>query len=603
MVNEQAVRVLAGIGLSLFAIGLVAASAILQSADWLPAVDSEAGQSLLKNYNTTSHLLFLLLLSLSCGWLLRMAATHRRDHAQGGSTEPSLWAKLIVAPQRHPIVTALFAGYSVAMVRQASWFYKEIIGWYKDIVGGHLLDNFSLRWGFVTETMFRNDFRFFPLAHQDLHLLSWFTPYVNVWMLVNAAELFTIVVIGAKTAERLGCKVKQPATVLAFSILFLFDAATGFTFFQFIYSERIVVLLLSLFCFYYTRFFQNSQTSDQYLCLLTALLGLFFKDTGFLLFTVPAFTVLIAGCMGLVDGRPQPRRAAIREWLQAYELELCLCGLTLVLAVCFFYLSYLPSLYAGVEAYDSHLRWSRFEPDLRLTVLALTVLVRTVQIFRGKLVFSSLDAFNVGGITYALGLFAMVGFRSSNYMALPVQFASTLNLVVVANWFIGWMHNRGVNMRTLGVGTVVGCSALIGLEHLERQNFAHRITKMQIAQDSWVKTLDRMDQISRQALMDGEEINIIYSKSWFRNRGHLERLRFNRLIYYDIDLQTYTVVDGTNKGSAYKPQPGDFLLNIDTGKRLKNSSIDMAPYDKIWDYDDRESNGKIYRRRQPMQNE
>ena len=50
-------------------------------------------------------------------------------------------------------------------------------------------------------------------------------------------------------------------------------------------------------------------------------------------------------------------------------------------------------------------------------------------------------------------------------------------------------------------------------------------------------------------------------------------------------------------------QPGDFLLNIDTGKRLKNSSMDMAAYDKIWDYDDRESNGKIYRRRQPMQNE
>ena len=256
-----------------------------------------------------------------------------------------------------------------------------------------------------------------------------------------------------------------------------------------------------------------------------------------------------------------------------------------------------------MEAYDSHLRWSRFEPDLRLTVLALTLLVRTVQIFRGKLVFSALDAFNVGGITYALGLFAMVGFRSSNYMALPVQFASTLNLVVVANWSIHWMHTRGVNMRTLGVGTVAACSGLIGLEHLERQNFAHRITKMQIAQDSWVKTLERMDQISRQALMDGEDINIIYSKSWFRNRGHLERLRFNRLIYYDIDLQTYTVVDGTDKGSTYKPQLGDFLLDIDTGKRLKNSSMDMAAYDKIWDYDDRESNGKIYRRRQSMQNE
>ena len=69
--------------------------------------------------------------------------------------------------------------------------------------------------------------------------------------------------------------------------------------------------------------------------------------------------------------------------------------------------------------------------------------------------------------------------------------AATLNLVVVAHWSIGWMHTRRVNMRTLGVGTVVGCSALVGLEHLERQNFAHRITKMQIAQDSWVKTWTR----------------------------------------------------------------------------------------------------------------
>ena len=134
------------------------------------------------------------------------------------------------------------------MIHESSWFYKEIISWYKDILGGHLLDNFTMRWSFVKETMFRNDFRFFPLAHQDLHLLSWFTPYVNIWMLFNAAELFTIVVVGAKTAELLSGKMKRAPTLLTFSILFLFDAATGFTFFQFIYSERIVVLLLSLFC-------------------------------------------------------------------------------------------------------------------------------------------------------------------------------------------------------------------------------------------------------------------------------------------------------------------------------------------------------------------
>ena len=603
MVNARALRLLGSLGVGMLAVGLLASNAIQHSAKRLPAPDSAAGQSLLWNYNTTSHLLFLLLLILSCGWLLRLAATHRTENSPAGSTEPSLWTQLIDAPRRHPIVTALFAGYTVVMVRQASWFYKEIIGWYKDIINGHLLDNFSLRWSFVQETMFRNDFRFFPLSHQDLHLLSWLTPYVSVWMLVNAAELFIIVAAGAKTAERLGGSIKQTPTLLAFSILFLFDAATGFTFFQFIYSERIVVLLLSLFCFYYTRCLQTNRTSDKYLCLLTALLGLFFKDTGFLLFTVPAFTVLFAGCMGRVEGRPRPRRRAFRDWMQAYDLELCLCGLTLVLAVCFLYLSYLPSLYAGVDAYDSHLRWSQFEPDLRLKVLSLTVLVRAVQVFRGRLAFSALDAFNVGGMTYALGLFAMVGFRSSNYMALPVQFASTLNLVVLAHWLVGWLHTRGIKTQTLSLGTVVACSGWIGMEHLERRDFAHRINKMQIAQDSWVKTLDQMDQISQQALENGEEVNIIYSKSWFRNRGHLERLKFNRLIYYDLDLQTYTVIAGTDRGANYEPQAGDFLLNIDTGRRLDNNGFNMSPYQKIWDYNDRESNGKIYRRLKKTSNE
>ena len=603
MFNARALRLLASLGLSLLAVGLLASNAIQHSAKWLPTPDSAAGQALLRTYNTTSHLLFLLLLILSCGWLLRLAASHRRDNSPEGSTEPSLWTQLIDALRRHPIVTCLFAGYTVVMVRQASWFYKEIIGWYKDIINGHLLDNFSLRWSFVQETMFRNDFRFFPLSHQDLHLLSWFTPYVSVWMLFNAAELFIIVVLGAKTAERLGGSITQTPTLLAFSILFLFDAATGFTFFQFIYSERIVVLLLSLFCFYYTRCFQTNRTSDKYLCLLTALLGLFFKDTGFLLFTVPAFTTLLAGCMGRIESRPRPRRRAFREWMQAYDLELCLCGLTLVLAVCFLYLSYLPSLYAGVDAYDSHLRWSKFEPDLRLMVLSLTVLVRTVQVFRGRLAFSALDAFNVSGMTYALGLFAMVGFRSSNYMALPVQFVSTLNLVVLAQWLVGLLHTRGLKTRSLSLGTVIACSVWIGTEHLERRDFSHRINKMHIAQDSWVKTLDQMNQISQEAIENGEEVNIIYAKSWFRNRGHLERLKFNRLIYYDLDLHTYTVIAGTGRGANYEPQAGDFLLNIDTGRRLDKIGFDMNPYQKIWDYNDRESNGKIYRRLEKNSNE
>ena len=145
------------------------------------------------------------------------------------------------------------------MVRQASFFYKKIIGWHEDILQSHLLDNFSLRWSFIKETMFRNDFRFFPLSHKDLHILSWLTLYVSIWILVNAIELFTIIIIQAKTARLLSEKEPRRETYLVFNILFLFHSATGFTFFQFIYSDGIVVLLLSLFAFYFTRSFQYNQ--------------------------------------------------------------------------------------------------------------------------------------------------------------------------------------------------------------------------------------------------------------------------------------------------------------------------------------------------------
>ena len=78
--------------------------------------------------------------------------------------------------------------YGIAMVDQMSWFYIEIVGWYDSVLDDNLLNNFSLRHYFVKETMRHNDFQFFPLAHQGLHFLSWFTPYVKAWAIVSIAE-------------------------------------------------------------------------------------------------------------------------------------------------------------------------------------------------------------------------------------------------------------------------------------------------------------------------------------------------------------------------------------------------------------------------------
>ena len=299
-----------------------------------------------------------------------------------------------------------------------------------------------------------------------------------------------------------------------------------------------------------------------------------------MLFTIPAFTVIAPGSAGLLTNKPGLHGNGQRKWFEAYRLALCLIGLLLVLSVSYLYLSYLPSQHAGVDAYDSHLRWSRFEPDWRLTTLAGMAITRTMLIIKRWASFSALDALNAGAIAYAFGLFAMLGFRSSNYMALPVQFIATLNLVVLLIWICAWLEGKVQAASMVSIEAIVASTALISIEHLGRKDFLHLISKMHSNEDSCFKTLDQMDVISQNALLQGKEINIIYSKSWFRNRGHIEALKYNRLIFYNHDIGTYTFMDRTGMGSAYAPKKGDYLLKIDTGKRFEKFGFDMTSYKK-----------------------
>ena len=96
--------------------------------------------------------------------------------------------------------------------------------------------------------MFRNDFRFFPLSHQDLHILGWLTPYASIWMLVNAAELFKICILSTKTAGELSNRSNRNEILMIFSILFWLDAATGFTYPSlFTAKESLLFCLQSIF--------------------------------------------------------------------------------------------------------------------------------------------------------------------------------------------------------------------------------------------------------------------------------------------------------------------------------------------------------------------
>ena len=160
---------------------------------WLPASQSREGQALLDQYNLITHsLFFIVLIGLGVWTLIQIRAdrlqkennTESKDNSQ-----PEGWIRSALALcRRQPLAIVLMAAYGLAMVHLMTWFYIEIVRRYDSVLDDNLLNNFSLRHYFVKETMRRNDFRFFPLAHQDLHLLSWFTPYVKVWAMVSIAE-------------------------------------------------------------------------------------------------------------------------------------------------------------------------------------------------------------------------------------------------------------------------------------------------------------------------------------------------------------------------------------------------------------------------------
>ena len=181
-------------------------------------------------------------------------------------------------------------------------------------------------------------------------------------------------------------------------------------------------------------------------------------------------------------------------------------------------------------------------------------------------------------------------------MALPVQLIAALNLTMLWLWSTTPLIHKGCNKKLIGIAGVVASSCLIDIEHLEGKGFNHRISKMKVNQESWVQTYDRWSTITKNARQNGEEINIIYSKSWFRNRGPLERLNFDRLIYFDLEADVYTMIGGVGKAPYYSPFKGDFLAKIDIGNHLTTHHVDMTACRKTYNYNPNQNNSKIFRR-------
>ena len=562
-------------------IGAVLALWIQSGQSGIGSLEKEARDSFLRQYNDIAHAGLIIILILLTGILIR--AINNAPEEQASSSNQSGWlARIIDFIKRHPAVTIVFSAYTVVMVSESSWFYKEILTWYDDIYTDQLLNNFSLRQSFIRETMGRNDFRFYPLSHQDLHILSWFTPYTKIWSLISAFELITTIILGCRIVQIINQKKTDSTLFLMGSLLFLFTSATAFNYFQFIYSERILTFFLALYIYHYAIYQFSGREKNGLYALLFALFIPFFKDTAILLAVIPAASTILLGSLGKMQNYPSWDSIKPTEWIKAYALEIALCSLAPFFLASFMILSALPSLAAGVQRYDAHLGFSVFALDIRLIFFIGFIATRLWLIQRNRTDATTLDVLNVAALAYGFALYALVGLDGSNYMTLPIQFVAVLDILLIWETLATPRLNQRLNKRqaqTIAVGATL---LLLTIEDRQANTFQERASFISWKQKSWQKTYNQAKKVASEARERGETVNLIYSKGWFKHSDQMRQLPYDRLVFYDLDTKQYTIKDGINKGMDYTPAKGDYLIDIDTGYKLTQFGIDLSKYEVLY---------------------
>ena len=553
-------------------------------------------ESFLSQYNSIAHGGFIAILAVLSGQIIRSIT--KADNQKAAAEVNKAWpSRIIRFIKQHPAVTIILAAYVTLMVQESSWFYKEIITWYDDIFSDQLLNNFSLRGKLIDETMGNDDYRFFPLSHQDLHVLSWLTPYVKVWSLVSGLELIATILLGCKLIERANKSQSSASIILMGTLLFLFTSASAYNYFQFIYSERFLTFLLALYAYNYSAYLDSGRSKNGRLALLFALFIPFFKDTAVLLAVTPAAITILAGSLGAIPGRPRWGAVPTSRWVEAYALDLAIVSLTPFFLASFALLSALPSLAADAPRYDSHLGFSTLALDIRLIVFLGFIASRLWLVGRKQTTVTALDGLNIAALFYGFALYALVGLEGSNYMSLPIQFVAVLDMLMIWEKLVTPKLRPRMSSRqaqAMALGTTL---LLLNIEDRQADTFRQRAQLISWKQRSWRTTLNETMAITRRAKEKGETINLIYSKGWFKHSDQMKKLTYDRLVYYDIDTRQYIIKAGIDKGKPYSPQTGDYLVDIDTGRKLTKHGVDLSKYDLLYQEDPNREYARIFRHR------
>ena len=497
----------------------------------------------------------------------------------------------------NPITTILFIAYIVAMISGTTYLYKDMVGWYADLVKGHFLDNFSIRGAFISETMRRSDFRIFPLAHQDLHILSWFSIHIKTWMLFSAAELIGIVLLSVKFLNGLKPgKHAQQSTLLLITSLLLIHPSTGTAFFHVIYSERLLCFVFMLYLTSYLNYRNSGKLSSFYLTFLWALIGIYLKDIAILLFVIPPTSLWLVDLKHKRLGQRVQKDSFLKR---AHQLEKWLCSLTLVFITSYIFLSLIPSSYADRGAYNEGTDLV-FVPDLRLYIFAIIVILRLTAVLTKRIEFNLLDAINLSAIAYIVALAFTYELDSNSYLSLPIQLIATINIGWAWTQLIERSDSKYFNKNSGKIiAALLASSFIISLDHLTaKSSFITEISNQKFEQAYIQATYEKLNEISKEIRETGDDVNIIINqKSKFQAHRHLNRIPYKSLIEYKSKTNEglFIIQDGAGKGETYSRQVGDLVVNIDKGIELIDPLLENAEAELLYRHNSSRKTGIIKR--------
>ena len=563
----------------------------------LPLPDSKAGRALLRQYQGLTHDIWLILLLLAVGYLInRIYVSKKREAHKSDQTSPRPVESCLQFLHNNPVTTVLLIAYTVAMISGTTYLYKDMLGWYPDLVKGYFLDHFSVRESFIEATMRRTDYRFFPLAHQDLHILSWFSIHIKTWMLFSAAELIGIILLSVRFLNNLG---KQPwaraSTVLLITSLLLIHPSTGTAFFQVIYCERLLCLAFMLYINAYLLHLKTRSNSTFYTTLLWALIGIYIKDIAILLFIIPPASIWTANTINM-----RPKAKHFSHFLPSFSrdqpLEYWLCSLSLVFITSYIILALIPSSYASEGAYNANAAFN-IVLDLRFYLFALISTVRAISIAKKKTHFNLLDAINLSGFAYAFALAATYELNTSSYLALPFQLIATINIAWAWIAIAEKSSNQNIKGSKKIVGAALASAIVIGADHVTaKDTFINNISEQKFEQSYVQLTYEKLDEVSRTIRESGDNVNIIINtNSRLSAHRHLNRIPYTSLIEYIPNKEKFIVKDGAYKRSNYTPKVGDLIANLDKKISLIEPILKNLETDLIYQHNPSERTGVIRR--------